>query len=138
MNVITMKCLKIRKAILNVVSCKVKRNGGKMKKYNKLVRDKIVDIIEADGRKAEYRILDNAEYKQELNKKLQEEVNEYLKDNNIEELADIIEVVYGIVDAMDASIGELENVREAKAKERGGFKKKIFLVEAEEKNNANI
>ena len=49
-----------------------------MKKYNKLVRDKIVDIIEADGRKAEYRILNNAEYKQELNKKLQEEVNEYL------------------------------------------------------------
>lgn len=104
-----------------------------MKKYNKLVRDKIVDIIEADGRKAEYRILDNAEYKKELNKKLQEEVNEYLEDNNIEELADIIEVVYGIVDAMDASIGELEKVREAKAKERGGFKKKIFLVEAEEK-----
>lgn len=104
-----------------------------MKKYNKLIRDKIVDIIEADGRKAGYRILDNAEYKQELNKKLQEEVNEYLEDNNIEELADIIEVVYGIVDAMDASIDELEKVREEKAKERGGFKKKIFLVEAEEK-----
>lgn len=104
-----------------------------MKKYNKLVRDKIVDIIEADGRKAEYRILNKAEYKQELKKKLQEEVNEYLEDNNIEELADIIEVVYVIVDAMDASIGELEKVREAKAKERGEFKKKIFLVEAEEK-----
>ena len=42
-------------------------------------------------------------------------------------------MVYGIVDAMDASIGELEKVREVKAKERGGFKKKIFLVEAEEK-----
>ena len=46
-----------------------------MKIYNKLVRDKIIDIIEADGRIAKYRILDDNEYRQELNKKLQEELN---------------------------------------------------------------
>ena len=45
-----------------------------MKIYNKLVRDKIINIIESEGRIAKYRILDNNEYKQELNKKLQEEV----------------------------------------------------------------
>ena len=49
-----------------------------MKVYNKLVRDKITDIIEADGRIAKYRILDNNEYRQQLNSKLQEEVKEYL------------------------------------------------------------
>lgn len=50
-----------------------------MKIYNKLVRDKITDIIEADGRIAKYRILDDNEYRQELNKKLQEEVREYIE-----------------------------------------------------------
>ena len=55
-----------------------------MKIYNKLVRDKITDIIETDGRIAKYRILDDNEYRQELNKKLQEEVKEYLEDNNFE------------------------------------------------------
>ena len=104
-----------------------------MKKYNKLVRDFIPEVIEADGKKCETEIVYGEEKTKFLEAKLKEEVNEYLEDNNIEELADIIEIVYGIVDAMDASIDELEKVREAKAKERGGFKKKIFLVEAEEK-----
>ncbi len=72
-----------------------------MKVYNKLVRDKITDIIESDGRIAKYRILDNNEYRKELNSKLQEEVKEYLDDNNVEELADIVEVVYEILNSMD-------------------------------------
>ena len=75
-----------------------------MKIYNKLVRDKITDIIEADGRIAKYRILDENEYRRELNKKLQEEVKEYLEDNNVEELADIVEVIYGILNSTDVSI----------------------------------
>ena len=82
-----------------------------MKVYNKLVRDKITDIIEADGRIAKYRILDNNEYRQQLNSKLQEEVKEYLDDNNVEELADIVEVVYGILNSMDVTIDEFEKVR---------------------------
>ena len=81
-----------------------------MKEYNKLVRDKIVDIIEADGRKAEYRILDNVEFRNELNKKLQEEVHEYLEDNNVEELADIVEVIHGILNSMDVSIYDFEKI----------------------------
>ena len=102
-----------------------------MKIYNKLVRDKITDIIEAEGRTAKYRILDNHEYREELNKKLQEEIKEYLEDNNVEELADIIEVIYGILNSMDVSIEEFEKIRMEKVIKRGAFKKKIFLEEAE-------
>ena len=86
-----------------------------MKVYNKLVRDKITDIIEADGRIAKYRILDNNEYRQQLNSKLQKE---YLDDNNVEELADIVEVVYGILNSMDVTIDEFEKVRIKKKEER--------------------
>lgn len=101
-----------------------------MKIYNKLVRDKIIDIIEADGRIAKYRILDDNEYRQELNKKLQEEVKEYLEDNNVEELADIVEVIYGILNSMDVSIKEFEKIRINKQEKRGAFEKKIYLEEA--------
>lgn len=102
-----------------------------MKIYNKLVRDKITDIIEDDGRIAKYRILDENEYRQELNKKLQEEVKEYLEDNNVEELADIVEVIYGILNSMDVSIKEFEKIRINKKEKRGAFEKKIYLEEAE-------
>jgi len=102
-----------------------------MKVYNKLVRDKITDIIEADGRIAKYRILDNNEYRQQLNSKLQEEVKEYLDDNNVEELADIVEVVYGILNSMDVTIDEFEKVRIKKKEERWAFNKRIYLEEAE-------
>lgn len=102
-----------------------------MKVYNKLVRDKITDIIESDGRIAKYRILDNNEYRKELNSKLQEEVKEYLDDNNVEELADIVEVVYGILNSMDVTINEFEKIRIKKQEERGAFNKRIYLEEAE-------
>ena len=101
-----------------------------MKIYNKLIRDKIIDIIEADGRRAKYRILDDNEYRQELNKKLQEQVKEYLEDNNVEELADIVEVIYGILNSMDVSIKEFEKIRINKQEKRGAFEKKIYLEEA--------
>lgn len=102
-----------------------------MKIYNKLVRDKITDIIKADGRIAKYRILDENEYRQELNKKLQEEVKEYLEDNNVEELADIVEIIYGILNSMNVSIKEFEKIRINKQEKRGAFEKKIYLEETE-------
>ena len=98
-----------------------------MKIYNKLVRDKIPEIINADNRKAITRILDTDEYIKELNTKLQEEVKEYLEDNNVEELADIVEVIYAILDSKNISIEEFEKVRKAKVEKRGAFKKRIFL-----------
>ena len=102
-----------------------------MKVYNKLVRDKIPDIIKTEGRNVKVKILNDEEYRYELNKKLQEEVKEYLEDNNIEELADIVEVIYGILNSMNISIEEFEKVRKDKAENRGAFKEKIFLEEAE-------
>ena len=101
-----------------------------MKIYNKLVRDKIPEIIKSEGREVKARTLTNEEYKKELNKKLKEEVKEYLEDNNAQELADIVEVVYGILNSMDITIEEFEKIRKEKAKKRGAFNKKIFLEEA--------
>lgn len=65
-----------------------------MKIHNKLVRDKIPEIIEKENRRPITKILSKEEYISELNKKLQEEFKEYLEDNNVEELADIVEVIY--------------------------------------------
>jgi len=102
-----------------------------MKIYNKLVRDKIPEIIQSKGQKLKTRILDDKEYREELNKKLQEEMKEYLEDNNVEELADIVEVVYGILNSMDISIEAFEKIRLEKVEKRGAFQEKIFLEEAE-------
>ena len=102
-----------------------------MKTYNKLVRDKIPQMIENENRHPVTRILETEEYKQELNKKLQEEVAEYIEDNNVEELADIVEVVYGILDSMNVSIEEFEKVRNAKVQKRGAFKERIYLESAD-------
>ena len=70
-------------------------------------------------------------YFKQLNKKLQEEVKEYLEDNNVEELADIVEVIYGILNSMNVSIKEFEKIRINKQEKRGAFEKKIYLEEAE-------
>lgn len=102
-----------------------------MKVYNKLVRDKIPEMIVNENRHPVTRVLDNDEYRVELNKKLQEEVKEYIEDNNVEELADIVEVVYGILDSMDVSIEEFESVRKAKVDKRGAFKDRIYLESAD-------
>ena len=71
------------------------------------------------------------EYINELNKKLQEETNEYLEDNNVEELADIVEVIYAILDLKNVSIDEFETIRKSKVEKRGAFKNKIFLEKEE-------
>ena len=92
------------------------------KVYNKLVRDKIPTIIKEDGRKCTLRILANEEYRQELNTKLKEEVNEYITDNNVEELADIVEVIYGILDSMEVSREEFEKIRMQKVEKVKDFK----------------
>ena len=81
-----------------------------MKVYNKLVRDKIPEIISKDNRKAITKILNDEEYLNELNKKLKEEVNEYFEDNNLEELADIVEVIYGILNAKNVTLEEKDKI----------------------------
>ena len=95
--------------------------------YNKLVRDNIPEIIEASGKTCETQILSDEEYLRMLDKKLDEELAEYHQDQNIEELADLLEVLYSTVKARGYSIEELEQVRVEKQKARGGFDKKILL-----------
>ena len=95
--------------------------------YNKLVRDKIPEIIEASGKTCETKILSDEEYLQMLDKKLDEELAEYHKEQNIEELADLLEVLYATAKARGYSIEELEHVRVEKQKARGGFDRKILL-----------
>jgi len=109
--------------------------GGKMKQYNKLVRDKIPEIIANNGELPVYRTLSDKEYKIELDKKLKEEVEEYLEDDNIEELADIMEVLDAILEAENISIEKLEKVKSKKREERGNFQKKIFLEKVIEKGD---
>ena len=98
-----------------------------MKKYNKLVRDKIPEIIATDGKTCNTHILANEEYISALDVKLNEEVAEYQADKNLEELADILEVLQAICVARGYTLEELEAVRAKKADERGRFAKKIFL-----------
>lgn len=98
-----------------------------MKVYNKLVRDKIPEIIEADGKTCKTKTLSDEEYIASLEAKLNEEVAEYQEDKNLEEMADVLEVLQAICVARGYSLEELESVRAKKANERGGFADKIFL-----------
>ena len=98
-----------------------------MKVYNKLVRDKIPEIIEADGKTCKTRTLSDEEYIVALEAKLNEEVAEYQADKNLEEMADMLEVLQAICLARGYSLEELEVMRLKKAVERGGFSEKIFL-----------
>ncbi len=102
-----------------------------MKVYNKLVRDRIPEIIEADGKTCKTHILSDAEYIRFLEEKLNEEVAEYQKDKNIEEMADVLEVLQAICIANGYSLEKLEEKRAQKATERGGFSKRIFLESVE-------
>ena len=95
--------------------------------YNKLVRDKIPEIIEASGDKPNYETLKDDRYLSELNKKLLEEANEFIEANDPEELADLMEVVYAIANLKNIDLNEVENIRKQKAQKRGAFDKKIYL-----------
>ena len=101
-------------------------------KYHKLVRDHIPEIIEASGKNCKIEILSDAEYLRMVDAKLDEELTEYHKDQNIEELADLMEVIYAAAIARGYTIEQLEKVRAEKAEKRGAFQQKILLVEVTE------
>ena len=96
--------------------------------YEKLVRDKIPEIIEMSGKQCEIEILSDEKYLEMIDKKLDEELAEYHKNRNIEELADLLEVIYEATKARGYSIEDLEIVRAEKAEKRGGFDKEILLI----------
>lgn len=100
-----------------------------IKTYNKLVRDRIPDIIEASGKSCVTEILSDEDYLRMVDAKLDEELAEYHKDQNIEELADLMEVIYAAAIARGYTLEQLEQVRVEKTEKRGRFTKKIRLLE---------
>lgn len=97
--------------------------------YNKLVRDRIPEIIEKDGKTCIVETLSKEKYLEMLDAKSDEELAEYHKDQNIEELADLLEVLLATAKARGYSAEELEKVRREKSEKRGGFEKRLLLRE---------
>lgn len=98
-----------------------------MRIYNKLVRDNIPEIINKQGETPYTSILDDERYNAELRKKLKEEVREYLLSEEIEELADIIEVIEALAKHKGSCLEKVLEIKDNKAKKNGKFEKKIFL-----------
>ena len=101
-------------------------------KYNKLVRDKIPGIIKEKGGTYKIHIADDSEYGDKLKEKLGEEVKEFLESENRDEIADMLEVIYAILEHKNISKEEIERIRTEKAEKRSSFKEKIILDESED------
>lgn len=99
-------------------------------KYNKLVRDKILDIIKQKGETAITHIANDKEYWQKLKEKLEEEVKEFNEAETVGELADILEVIEAIQNYKKFDSSEIAKIKDKKARERGKFEKRIILDES--------
>lgn len=102
------------------------------KHYNKLVRDRIPEIIGRTGGSCETEILSEEDYLLYLDAKLSEELGEYQQSKSPEELADLLEVIYALASARGCSREELEGIREEKKEKRGGFEERILLLRVDQ------
>lgn len=100
-------------------------------RYHKLVRDKIAKILKRQGREPITHVADDEEYYRKLKAKLLEEVEEFNKNNDLDELADLLEVIYTICEFKGLSREELNDLRHRKNEERGKFLSRIILDELE-------
>ena len=100
-------------------------------KYNKAIRDKIPEIIAESGKKCNTKQLDDESFLAEIEKKLIEEVNEYTESKDVEELADLLEVIYRISELRGINSDELDEIRKDKAGKRGKFDSNLFLIDSE-------
>lgn len=107
------------------------------KRFNKLVRDNIPNVISEKGEYALTRVLDDEEYEKELDKKLNEELMEVItavdKESLTEELADLMEVMLAKASINDITFGDINRKRIKKIRKRGSFDKRIFLIETNNK-----
>ena len=103
--------------------------------YNKLIRDKIPEIIEKTGKKYETRVLTNEEYDKALKKKLIEEAKELSEAKSdkeiIDELADVKELFDTIRKNHDISMKQIEKRQKDKNASNGAFEKRLFLIRTE-------
>ncbi|MFR8088410.1 MAG: phosphoribosyl-ATP pyrophosphohydrolase [Lachnospirales bacterium] len=95
--------------------------------YNKLVRDRVPEIMKRDGYIPLIRHLDDDEYLYALHEKLKEEMREYMASRSMEELADVVEVINAILLARGLNMEELEKLRQMKARTNGLFHDRVFL-----------
>jgi len=106
-----------------------------IKKYNKLIRDRILEIIEAAGEKPYWRVLGKKEYTKEIKKKILEEAKELTGAKKKEEIINEIVDIQELIDALSSELGltksEIQKQQKIKNKKRGGFKKKLFLIKTE-------
>jgi predicted house-cleaning noncanonical NTP pyrophosphatase (MazG superfamily) len=106
-----------------------------MPTYNKLVRDKIPQIIESKGKEFSTKILNDEDYIKYLKEKAYEELDEYCAAETdgeaVEELADLLEVIRALAKQHGSTFKEVESVRKEKAMKRGGFQEKLLLIEVE-------
>ena len=103
-----------------------------MIKYNKAIRDKIPKIIEDSGNTCNVKTLDDDQFLAEMEKKLVEELHEYQESKDVEELADILEVIYRISELKGVN---LDKTRQEKVEKRGGFEKNLFLMDTSDSKN---
>ncbi|MGE6551346.1 nucleoside triphosphate pyrophosphohydrolase [Bacillus mycoides] len=103
-----------------------------MPTYNKLIRDKIPQIIKNNGKTPTIRILPEDEYIKEICKKTEEEITEYLeakiKPHKLEELSDLLELINALAEYEGTTLEEINTIRKKKAEERGGFSDRVFLI----------
>ncbi|WP_114556436.1 nucleoside triphosphate pyrophosphohydrolase [Bacillus sp. PF5] len=108
-----------------------------MSTYNKLIRNKIPQIIKSNGKTPTIRILPEDEYIKEICKKTQEELAEYLeadtKEHKLEELSDLLELINALAEYEGTTLKEINNIRTKKAEERGNFSDRVFLIEVTDK-----
>lgn len=109
-----------------------------MSVYNKLVRDRIPEIIKKSGQTAVTKTLSIGEYIKELRKKSEEELKEYMNAKTdaeaLEELADLLEIIHALAKVHGATIDQVEEIRHKKAEQRGGFEDRVLLIEVREGN----
>jgi predicted house-cleaning noncanonical NTP pyrophosphatase (MazG superfamily) len=103
-----------------------------IKKYNKLIRDRILEIIKEAGERPHWRILNKREYLQEIKKKISEEANELIaarsKKEIINEIVDVQELIDVLLCQLDLKKSAVKKQQKIKNKKRGGFKKRLFLI----------
>lgn len=129
-NTIGLSAEQTKRMARDILSANAK--SPKVIKYNKLVRDRIPEIIKASGKSCEVETLDNDRYIKMLDAKLQEELNEYQESKSLEELADLLEVMGAVVKARGYTWEQLTEIRKEKKEKRGGFEKRLLLKEVVE------
>jgi predicted house-cleaning noncanonical NTP pyrophosphatase (MazG superfamily)/N-acetylglutamate synthase-like GNAT family acetyltransferase len=113
-------------------------NDMRMIPYNKLIRDRIPEIIRASGNVSKIKVIKGAAYREALEAKLLEEFKEWQDSYEAEELADLFEVVRAMAEESGHSIEEIQHLAEEKRKKRGGFTEGIWLESVEESSDIEM